>query len=346
MEGLGMHEITQRAIDAVGHNAPGNRSVEFEQHIERLPDEAGALKRVLAADAIQDIVRAYRTYNEVAGPAQKKELRWATLLIWFPMILVMLASAYACISSINLIRPRTEMWLAVGLLIVYVYMTTRHYIVEVGNFQSKWLAHREKAEYARRAYFERMLEINEEVRSGEIPLLPLKLEVFRRYQLEVQQTFYNTRGPELEMQATREERWWLAGRIIADFAVVVTVAMLGLTAVAPMSEQGPMPGLLQSATGHFLGHAERSYAVAFAALVVIATALGTALRAQVGVNRKKSNASRYQAALQALNELEKFGLHHAREAALSNNIAEVRNFVAAAHRIMIGEQAIFFERSL
>jgi len=103
---------------------------------------------------------------------------------------------------------------------------------------------------------------------------------------------------------------------------------------------------MQWLTAYFIGAREYEFAVAIAALVIMAVAVGTGLTAQAGVNRKGDRARLYAATLKSLEKLERFGLVHARNAAAEGNEKDVHDFVATVHNIMAGEHAIWLHRPL
>ena len=57
-----------------------------------------------------------------------------------------------------------------------------------------WMRQRAEAETQRIKLFRRVIDAEEQARDGELPLLPLQLEYFRRFQLDVQRLYYDKRG--------------------------------------------------------------------------------------------------------------------------------------------------------
>src|SRR5262245_45867339 len=147
-----MHEITRRAIDAIGHNPPENASVDRTQHLPRLPDEAGALKRVLATSAVQEIVANYQRHDAAARMHQATELRWTTFFIWSPVMLVVLGTCYVYLSAAWQAQFSIDKELLVLLILFYIAVLVGRsvFLWHLRNSTHAWAFEREQAEQARR----------------------------------------------------------------------------------------------------------------------------------------------------------------------------------------------------
>ena len=77
------------------------------------------------------------------------------------------------------------------------------------------------AELARVKLFNDLMEANEEPRNGELPLLPLKLEYFRRYQFDVQRRYYSGRADEHARAAGQGKGWQRTSLALSYVAAIV-----------------------------------------------------------------------------------------------------------------------------
>ena len=160
---------------------------------------------------------------------------------------------------------------------------------------------RATAETARLAYFEQVLETDIEW-SFEIPLLLLKLEYFRRFQLDAQIAFYHQRGAK---HAVSARKTLLFGSIAAGIAAVSAGA-------------AGVFGILNPAL------------TALGGIGVLGTALAAFASAREAMNQDRRNAERYQRTSRALEQL-KVNLSDVRRAAITGVADVVALFVSAVH---------------
>ncbi|MGI9478200.1 MAG: hypothetical protein ACR2PI_15975 [Hyphomicrobiaceae bacterium] len=228
---------------------------------------------------------------------------------------------------------RTEFALY-GLVFAFLfigYCASRFLRLEM--WRDHWMRHRGRAELARKQLFERVFASTAEAQSGELAALPLQLEYFRRYQLDVQRDYFEQRSREL-----RNEAAW--GNGFSRFLIVVSVVLflfLMSRAYAPITDQEPSLWIWQkiSAVGQ---HWPETVLAKLALLVVIAgSALTGGWQAQAMINNNARNARRYENTLRNLRELERVGLAQARAAAADGRTEEVLGFVRAVHGLMAAE---------
>ena len=114
------------------------------------------------------------------------------------------------------------------------------YLLKHNKYFDNWMEQRAKAETARIALFEFVCGVNDERPTDSVIfLMQLKLEYFRRYQLEVQQRYYEGRGKEHEIAANKLVSWGgaltfvivLAGAfagVFNDIDMVSAIALMGV----------------------------------------------------------------------------------------------------------------------
>jgi hypothetical protein len=353
-----MHPITKAAYDAVAKTvSPEDEPYEFSprKHPEVLPPEALELREVLQRESIRSKIDDYESKRQHAGPAQAtyKFLRSST--IWLTCITIIFASFLAIFPPSRWASARVE-FLAIMLLlgVLILLMTT---MLVRGRFNTQqywhnvWYTRRAEAEVLRRAYFEQMMgetpaQITRSVEGsppgsaaiGRLPLLPLKLEYFARYQLEAQKAFHSSRSEEL----ANEHSWWRRGsRVTFETLLWPTLMAIAILAVAyaPVVEQGPSSWPLMAQLSSWMqSYSETDVARVLLWLLIVFSALFAAAFTQGLVNTSGRNARRYVATLRSLQAVERAQLESARAAAVEGRASVVIAFVKAVHGIMAAEQ--------
>src|SRR5258708_28473763 len=94
-----------------------------------------------------------------------------------------------------------------------------------------WMKARERAEIARISLFDQVMNTDDpSSQPDELPLPPLKLEHFRRYQLDVQRRYYAARGLQHAQPAGQTRR--SQNEILCLSRFGVAVAILALLTIA------------------------------------------------------------------------------------------------------------------
>lgn len=185
----------QAARQAIGESDASGYQLDPNRHAQNLPPEAGALARILVRDRIRDLMRIFEAAD---GKAMKSQADYK----FYARSSVILYCVSAVIGSL-LILPVFEFqnngglvtytlvvqFLALGLAMMATYRVSH------SGFFDQWMGHRADAETARIEIFNDVVRAeDEQVREGELPLLRLQLEYFRRYQLDVLIAYYQGRG--------------------------------------------------------------------------------------------------------------------------------------------------------
>jgi len=221
--------VQQAAIAAIGKDDPGADWVlRPKEHAAALPPEAGALARVLQSEDVRTVMERYTDHNRQAVTAQDRYKARSRLAIRARLgAIILLPIAQLFTESQTVITIGTVLQyacLGVALLITA-------WINTAGLF-SRWMEARSQAELARLALFDVVMEASQPAREGELPLLPLKLDYIRRYQLDVQTRYYKGRGEQHQAAAGQSRRavWGLNSLgVLAFIALIVFGAdFLGL----------------------------------------------------------------------------------------------------------------------
>ena len=335
--------IVRRAVAAVGSNPQEEiRIPPLADQIRALAPEAGPLARILQNPQIAGTLARQKAFDRKAVEARRSyDCTWlAILLLVFVTALIRLDALLAPDTLIGMLgtSKRQAEWLVTLLIYLSLVLTLflawrlgarRHYDV--------WNEARGAAEYLRRQVFEIVMKAPESSRAGELPVLPLKLEYFRRYQLDIQETYHTLRARQYEGVA----RW--ARRLIVPFAAVVAIWVLFLVAelLSSLGEQGPLPAALpvlayRASAGlqHFssyYGDIGWLLAGVLMALIYGLAFLVTTLLSSV------RNAARFAHARDNMVYLRASGLEKARQSAAAGDEIAVRDFVHRVHSSMSAE---------
>lgn len=292
-----------------------------EHYAQHLPAEAGALKRVLERDEIKHIIDRFRAADSKAVTAQARYKRVGRLGLY--------AATIATITGALFLLP-FEPWLhglpaeiasivqVVGLIVAFV---ASRYLASAGPFDA-WMKNRAEAEIARVGLFDAVTEANEPLREGEIALLPLALEYFRRYQLDMQRRYYKGRAAQHQSANWRNNQWLRAGMIFTAASVILGV----LLAIRIASDLGaPVPPWMLILPPDLAGAAGPNRISL--ALGVVASALYGLGVARSLMDLDERNASRFATTSENLEYLAETRLDATRAAAEAGDAAAVRTFV-------------------
>jgi hypothetical protein len=194
------------------------------------------------------------------------------------------------------------------------------------NPLERWKSERAKAESARMELFNRVAVASEPTREGELPLLPLQLEYFRRYQLEVQQSYYSGRARQLTSGASRAERWRSAVTLLT-----VGAALLALAGLVAMALGGRGVGELMD-----LAHSPtlRTLLLIFG---ILSSATESWLAADAVINQDQRAAAIFKATAANLDALADRQLADARAAAAAGQADGVHDFITLVQLAMSSE---------
>lgn len=220
------------AINALGHSKPDDDWIlKPDQHADSLPPEAAPLADILRGTKVSSILQKYKNADEKAITAQKKYKLFsksgvisASSAALIGAVLLFLKSAEDVTSKIHIFISNYETWLLSIEGIAIAFTALFAYLLKHNKYYYNWMGQRAQAETARIALFEFVCSTEAEKPSvSDIYLIQLKLEYFRRYQLEVQQRYYKGRGKQHEDAANKIVSWGGA----LTFLIVLTGAFAG-----------------------------------------------------------------------------------------------------------------------
>jgi hypothetical protein len=217
-------------------------------------------------------------------------------------------------------------------LLLYVAFFSGRYLTLARPFP-KWMDARAEAELARAGIFSEIMDAEEAARDNEIPVLPLKLEYFRRYHLDVQRRYYRRRGDQHLHDADRTKRWERTSFLLSLSCVLIAVwASLPLLAHLRVPLHSSVQGIVDFAATTQINDEKWLLALGVMAAAFFGFATSRSL-----MNLDERNALRYVATLGKLDTLVEDGLEAARKHAAKGEAAEVRKFTQRAQDIMSAE---------
>jgi len=323
-----MAGITREAIAAIGAERPSDWRLEARGHAARLPPAAGALRRVLEGPEMAKLIATYEAADRAAGRAQATYRRWsrAAYLCRF------LAISIGAVALLQLVGAMPK-WLAgIGLGVEYGLIALSLVFAVLLSLRlpfEQWMEHRARAETARIDYFNRVCEAEEPSGPGELPLLPLQLEYFRRYHLDVQRLFYRERGLEHARGAGHTRAWRLATvALVVVAAIPASLGFLGAWA------QPLLPPALARAAELVRGEVVHTLLLV---LGIVATALADLVSAVSLVSLDQRNAARYLKNADNLDFLAGDYLEDARAAAAAGDARKVDDFISLVQSYISSE---------
>jgi len=304
--------MIRAAQEALGEGRADDYRIQPTQHAEELANKAPVLAAALENP---DLLYFSKRYEEKDQQARENQARfrnivnranWAVLLTacFSTLLLIVgpmksvgglpLPVAMAIIGSCGVISG------AVGSMWVYQ--------AREGKLLDNWMSARAEAETLRKQYFETITGLELTDNSSAIAPALLQFEYFRRFQLDVQVSFYQRRSADHRKNADRFLQ-------VSAYSVALGSISAGLAAI--------LTGLSPAWAS-------------IAALGTVATALSAFAANRETVNQSRQNLDRYTKAYEALTTLKR-KLDAVRAAAITGEREPITQFVAAAHEQITAE---------
>ncbi len=342
------------AEEIVGWNDPGNKNLFPDKDFARAylyplrcfgPD-ADPLVACLATPVVQSAVAQYQSWDDTAGTAQTSYKKWSQ---WIPiptvfglalcgLLALFLPSTYAAwLSGVFgdriLIEARIRLYVP---LIIYALLLTTLMLAWRYNpnvHHKVWHEHRGDAEAMRREIFTRLMAQQPAgIAKADPWLLQLKLEYFRRWQVEVQHAYFGKRPKEHRALLARAKRFY--------WGYIVALLGLGLlllcSVVTGLDEQGYNP--IMSPIGSYMVHLSTLEVMQADHLMGVLFAIAAVAAAHFYIATKHTkplqNAVRFENMEKNFAEIVGPRLALAREAAARGDVAGVENYVNRVNGMM------------
>lgn len=326
-----MPTTSEQAIAAIGKDDPGTDwQLRPETHARAMPADTGALKRVLERQELQQIIQRFRTADTAAIAAQGRYKRIGRLGLYAGTVATVMGALFLLPVESWLQGPSAVIATSVQISSLTVAFLASRLLAVAKPFDA-WMKQRAEAEIARIELFDRITQSEEAHEGNELPLLPLKLEYFRRYQLDVQQHYYSGRGTQ-HAQAARRNNTWLKVSLALTFISIVLSLLLGV-GVASAWVPG-LPAWLLAASNDL---AQTEINRVLLALGVLASAFYGLGVARSLMDLDERNASRFLTNAENLSYLTKMNLPLARQAAAEGRDADVLAFVQRVQDLVSSE---------
>jgi len=297
----------QSAETIIGNEASDDYMLRPELHGEQLPTEAAPLARLLRSDDVRKVVTRYRRADRNARRYQSIYQTLGRAAIALQAMAALLGALFIISHQVpGALRPDIN---SVELVLLTIGTFAGGLMRRTNAFQ-KWNEWRASAEIGRIELFNVVTSGTTNIGAGESPLLPLQLEYFRRYQLQIQSTYYSSKGASHQRAFERQRD------LIVIFALI-TLVLLGIS--------------LASLFGQSIVLVPNHLSVFFG--VAIAT-----LTAAIGnwslLSQDENNAKRYHATFANLDAIRRDYLEPARQAASRGDKEGVLSFVAAVNDLV------------
>ena len=311
---MDLERVVQNAGDAIGEQPPSDFTFKPVQLPGQVEAQARTLADLLRHSSIATLAERYEAKNAEGVAAQADFRRSANRANWLVLFTSVWSALLLVIGALRLAddisRPAV---VAVTVLGALTAAAATMFVTVARNSKllEEWYGRRAEAEAARRDYFERLFLV-----SPSPELLLLRLEFFRRYQLELQTNFYRSR---------RKSSAVSARRLAFIAAGGVAASMLATTLAGALSSIHP------------------SW-IALAGISAITSALTSFISARETVYRYQQNAESYRQSQDSLDKIRE-RLDDVRLAAAQGHAEPVHHFVAAVHEQLMGEHQQWLKSS-
>ena len=300
------------AARIIGSGGPGDYGLSPVEHAAQLKDSAPQLAALLTRSAPVELARQYADADTEALAAERTFKRW---VIRANRAVLATATVSALLMAAALLAGRlgglTQTILIVLALIGVAtggFASMSLFRVKEGRLLEDWMTARARAETKRLSYFNYI--VNSSAGPLDIELELLKLEYFRRYQLDLQLAYYKTRRS--------------GHRNSAERTLSISAGSVLVAAIA-------------SGAAGVLG-ALRSEWAALGSLAVFGAALQAFAAARESLNQDRRNAERYDNTAQALLGLRerlddvRLGIAAGSTSVLGEYVSAVQDQLSLEHR--------------
>jgi hypothetical protein len=310
------------AQEIIGAGKENDYVIAPTQHADEFKAKAPALSDILSSSAVNAAASNYEDSDREARVAQvefKRVFNRSNKTVLFTAFLIALVMATGVLTPWPVPLVLAKVLLIVlgvasvltGAMAAYDLNTLRQ-----GDLFKDWMSNRALAETGRLEYFSSVAKSAAGSGEGEVPIDLLKLEYFRRFQLDVQRNFYRARSREHRQEAKRTLSY-------SGFAIAGAAVVTGLAGT--------------------LGFISPKFA-AFAALGTACAAFSSFAAMREQVYQDQRNAERYGRTAQALQGITaklddvRKGVKEAGQEPLLAFIEAVHEQLSLEHRQWVGQQ--------
>jgi hypothetical protein len=192
-------KLIQAAVDIIGEEDSEDYRIVPTRFVDLFKESVPQFSEVLANATLTETARRYEQKDAQAGSDQKvfkKLSSRATWAIFIATVTAAVLTGYASNPTGEPIAKYDLVALILGgmALVAGAYAAMLVYQINGGGFLSRWMSARAAAETERLGYFNRLVRLVTTSYQKQPDILLFSLELFRRYQLALQQTYYTQRG--------------------------------------------------------------------------------------------------------------------------------------------------------
>jgi len=219
-------EKIERVKRIIGQQSSKDYELKAGEHAASLEKEAPSLAAHLRSSELRVAESAYDEADKTANVGRKGFARLATAANWLVFGAACVPAATMAAGTLG--APTTVVVLLGSLAFVLAGIGAAvFFVVRQGQRLRGWLDSRAKAEAYRHRYFVLATEMpqgGDQTPPPELPLALFQLEYFRRYQLEMQISFFREKGRKFRKAF---DRWTMVGGVGAGLGIVAN----GLAAI-------------------------------------------------------------------------------------------------------------------
>ena len=286
------------ATAVIGSRTDDDIAADPVEHAATYATEAPALAAFLNDPDLEHTAAVFQENDRRAGIAQK-EFKAAANRVNVAVVVTAVASAALPLCPVETVFIVLGLCAALGGAVATYYLRQ----LNAGNLLREWMKYRAKAESHRLAYFNRVTRPLTGDQAGDRALRLLRLEYFRRYQLDHQDDYYRRAGCRHDRSAKKTLK-------LGGFAAALSGCM----------------GVIATGVGIKFGPEGASLAV----LAVFGAALAGYATTREETNQDKRNAERYERTAEVLGELRK-RLDPVRKAVAAGDDEALSLFVTVVH---------------
>jgi hypothetical protein len=300
------------AARIIGVGSAGDYGLSPLEHAEQLRISAPKLAAILTRSAPAELARQYAEADTEALVAERTFKRWVIranrAVLATATVSALLMAAALLAGSLGGLTQTILIVLALIGVAAGGFASMSLFRVKEGRLLEDWMTARARAETKRLSYFTYI--VNSSVGPLDPQLELLKLEYFRRYQLDLQLAYYKTRRSEHRNSAERT---------------------LGISAGSVL-----VAAIASGAAG-VLGALRTEWA-ALGSLAVFGAALQAFAASRESINQDRRNAERYDNTAQALQGLRerlddvRLGIAAGSPSVLGEYVAAVQDQLSLEHR--------------
>jgi hypothetical protein len=302
-------EAIKRAINVMGEGKTDDYILSPTSHAKEFEGKTPEIVEILKSRVVAATAQEYEDKDREALSAQQEFKRVfsranGSVLATGVFIAILLATGATASWLPAWLVKTLIVTMSLGSVITGALASKDLVAIRQGHLLESWMSKRASAETARMDYFEKIVE-SPIGSTAEQPFIMemLKLEYFRRFQLDVQLAFYSSRGKDHREDAKKTlsySSWAVAGAAIATGSAGV------------------------------LGSSVHTSFAAIGAIGTIFAGLSSFASMREAVNQDRRNAERYERTYGVLNDLNK-KLDDVRNAVSNAGMDPLAKFVDAVH---------------